>query len=527
MSIAFGARYPCDNAACVDPQRHVSCPTRDRPWVLGVSIIGSSLAFIEGSVVGVALPSMQTSFSVDSASVQWVANAYLLILGAFLLIGGAAGDRFGLRRVFVAGTALFGIGALACGLANSMPVLIAARVVQGFGAAALVPTSLALISRYFDKAERGRAIGIWAGASALTTAMGPALGGWLVDAFDWPAVFLIVPPVALLAVLLAVWRVPVDVTRTPGPLDYPGAALLAGALVALVLAILRIDLLPHLVWWVLSVMLGIAFVFRQQSAYMPMLPLSLFRTPTFFGVNMMTLLLYGALSGILYFLPFNLIQVQGYSALQTGAAFLPMTLLIGIGSIFAGAVTHRFSERQVLTIGPLIAGLGFAACALPGTDTRYVTDWLPAVALIGIGMTLCVAPLTTVVMNAVDDDRAGLASGVNNTAARLAGVLAIAMLTAVAVNVFSSSLEARLQDAAVYDHVRDQLLAQSAMLAELDVAADIENSASIRDIIDASYVDAFRAIALLSALAAAFSALIGWLTLRPKQRQKKLQSDRP
>lgn len=519
MSIAFGARYPCDNAACVDPRRHVSCPERDRPWVLGVSILGSSLAFIEGSVVGVALPFMQTGFSVDSASVQWVANAYLLILGAFLLIGGAAGDRFGLRRVFIAGTALFGLGALACGLADSMSLLIAARVVQGVGAAALVPTSLALISRYFEKAERGRAIGIWAGASALTTAIGPALGGWLVDAFEWRAVFLIVPPIALLAVLLAAWRVPLDVARTPGPLDYTGAALLAGALAALILAILEFDLFPPLVWWILSVAVGIAFLMRQHTARAPMLPLGLFRIAAFSGVNLMTLLLYGALSGILYFLPFNLIQVQGYSALQAGAAFLPMTLLIGIGSVFAGALTRQFSERQVLTIGPLIAGLGFAACALPGTDTHYLTDWLPAVVLIGIGMTLCVAPLTTVVMNAVDDDRAGVASGVNNTAARLAGVLAIALLTAVAVNAFSSSLEVRLQDAAIVDHVRDQLQAQSAMLAELDAPADAGNSAAIRAIVEASYVDAFKAIALLSALAAALSALVGWLALRPTQSQ--------
>jgi EmrB/QacA subfamily drug resistance transporter len=506
MSIAFGARYPCDNAVCVDARRHVACPKRDQPWVLGVSILGSSIAFIEGSVVGVALPSMQSSFSMDSASVQWVANAYLLILGAFLLIGGAAGDRFGLRRVFIAGTALFGLGALVCGLANSLSVLIAARVVQGLGSAALVPTSLALISRYFDKAERGRAIGIWAGASALTTAMGPALGGWLVDAFGWPAVFLIVPPFALFAVLLAVWRVPVDVTRTPGPL---------GALVALVLAILQIDVLPPLYWWMLSMALGIAFLFRQYNARTPMLPLNLFRVPAFSGVNLMTLLLYGALSGILYFLPFNLIQVQGYSALQTGAAFLPMTLLIGIGSIFAGALTKRFSERRVLTIGPLIAGLGFAACALPGTDTHYVSDWLPAVVLIGIGMTLCVAPLTTVVMNAVDDDRAGVASGVNNTAARLAGVLAIALLTAVAVSAFSSSLEGRLQEAAVYEELRQQLVAQSAMLAELNVPEYTENAAGIGTMIDQSYVDAFRQIALACALAAFLSAVISWFTLRP------------
>ncbi len=518
MSVAFGARYPCDNVARTDPQRRVHCARGDRPWVLAVSILGSSLAFIEGSVVSVALPAMQTGFSLDSAAVQWVSNAYMLILGAFLLVGGAAGDRFGLRRVFVAGTALFGLGALACGFASSLPVLIVARGVQGIGAAALVPTSLALLSRYFDKQERGRAIGIWAGASALTTATGPALGGWLVDAFGWPAVFLMVPPVAAVAVMLALWRVPVDTSRTRGPLDYAGAVLLAGSLVALVSSMLDIGLTAPAYWLLLSVMLAIAFVVRQRQTSEPMLPLALFRIPAFSGVNLMTLLLYGALSGVLYFLPFNLIQVQGYSALQTGAAFLPMTFLIGVGSIYAGALTGRFSERQVLSTGPLIAALGFAVCALPGTETSYAHDWLPGIVLIGVGMMLSVAPLTTVVMNSVEDQHAGVASGVNNTAARLAAVLAVAMLTSVAVNVFSSALEERLHDAGLADPLREQLLEQSSLLAELDAPEGSHHSDAINQVIDASYVHAFRTIALLCALAAAISALIAWWTLRPQRR---------
>jgi len=517
MSTAFGMRYPCDNVASADSQRQVYCPKHHQPWVLGVSILGSSLAFIEGSVVGVALPALQADFAIDSAAIQWVSNAYLLVLGAFMLIGGAAGDAYGLKRMFVAGTALFGLGALACGLADSYYVLIGARIVQALGAAALVPTSLAMVSRYFEKQERGRAIGIWAGASALTTAMGPALGGWLVDAFGWSAVFLIVPPLALLALSLAVWRVPVDTARKAGPLDYAGAALLAGALLALVIAILGIDILPPPIWVALSLLLGVAFVFRQRQAQVPMLPLVLFRIPAFSGVNLMTILLYGALGGIVYFLPFNLIQVQGYSALQTGAAFLPMTLLIGFGSVFAGDLIRRVSERHVLTLGPLIAGLGFAACALPGSETRYLSDWLPAVVLIGIGMTLCVAPLTTVVMNAVDDTNAGVASGVNNTAARLAGVLAIALLTAVAVSAFTSALDEQLQNGGVEQAVREQLLERSALLADLDVPEGVASATGVAEIIKSSYVYAFRRIAVFCSFAAMLSALVAWLTLRPRQ----------
>lgn len=520
MSIAFGARYPCDNVVPAAPRGKQACPKQDRPWVLAVAILGSSLAFVEGSVVSVALPAMQASFAIDSTAVQWVTNAYMLVLGALLLIGGAAGDRYGLKRVFMAGTALFGFGALACGLADSFLLLIAARIVQAIGAATLVPTSLALVSRYFEKQERGRAIGIWAGASALTTAMGPALGGWLVDAFEWRAVFLIVPPAALVALLLALWRVPADRARITDTLDYVGAALLAGSLLALVIAILGIDIVPPLGWMLMSLGFGIGFVFRQRHARMPMLPLTLFRVPAFSGVNLMTLLLYGALSGLLYFLPFNLIQVQGYSALQTGAAFLPMTLLIGIGSIFAGDLIRRFSERTVLTVGPLIAGMGFAACAVPGTDTRYLSDWLPGVMLIGLGMTLCVAPLTTVVLNAVDDEHAGIASGVNNTAARLAGVLAIALLTAVAVDTFSSALERRLEGGGIAPDVRAKLLARSALLAELDMPAGVADAAGIGAMIKASYVHAFRHIALACALAALLSAMVAWTTLRPQQSQQ-------
>lgn len=512
MSLAYGTRHPCDSVA---PGRVpcTPCARRDRPWVLAVAILGSSLAFIEGSVVNLALPAIQTDLGIGSAALQWVVNAYLLVLGAFLLIGGAAGDRFGLRRMFVAGTALFGLGALAAGLAPSLASLVAFRVVQGLGAAILVPTSLALISRYFDRQERGRAIGTWAGASALTTALGPVLGGWLVDAAGWRAVFLLVAPMALLAILLALWRVPADATRSRQPLDYPGAALLAATLALLTVAVLQPGSRHAPAWLGLALVLGLALFLRERRFHAPMLPLALFRVPAFAGANLMTLLLYAALSGILFFLPFNLIQVQGYSALAAGAAFLPMTLLLGVGSTVAGDLIRRFPPRHVLTVGPAIAGLGFGALALPGTDTRYVTDWLPAIVAIGVGMTVSVAPLTTVVMNSVDDERAGVASGINNTAARLAGVLAIATLTVLAVALFSARLDSRLAAVGVSEALRGQLLAGADRLAELELPAGTAGASALRAIIEASYVDAFRRLALICAAAAGLSALVAWLTL--------------
>ena len=235
--LAYNAPQPCDEAQLRARRHTQACPQRDKPWVLATSILGSSLAFIESSVVTLALPAMQADLGIDAVELQWVVNAYLLVLGAFTLVGGSLGDRFGLRRIFVLGNAVFALGALGCAAAPSLPVLIAARLVQGLGAALLVPTSLALIGAHFSEDERGRAIGTWAGASALTTAIGPVLGGWLVDRWDWPAVFLLVVPMAALTVAVAWWRVPASPAQSREPLDYPGALLLIGSLGLLIFAV--------------------------------------------------------------------------------------------------------------------------------------------------------------------------------------------------------------------------------------------------------------------------------------------------
>ena len=515
MALAFGSRHPCDDRLGVD-QPAEPCSQRDRRWVLAVSILGSSLAFIEGSVVGLALPAIQRELAVDSSAVQWVANLYLLILGAFLLIGGAAGDRFGLRRIFVLGTATFGFGALAAGLASDLGWLLLFRSLQGLGAAALVPVSLALLSRHFDKASRAKAIGTWAGASALTTAAGPVLGGWLVDTFGWQGVFLMVPPIALPVILLALWRVPDDTPSSTVRPDYAGGLLLAGAIGLLVLTLLS---MPSILAWLFlagGVCLAVGFLYRQRRARQPMLPLPLLRNRTFAGANGVTLLLYWALSGALYFLPFNLVQVQGYSTLEAGLAVLPMTLLLGFGSTLAGDLIRRFPSRLVLTVGPVVAGAGFAMFALPGTEGSYLVDWFPAVVVMSLGMTISVAPLTAVVMSSVDDEHAGTASGINNTAARLAGVLAISLLTAVAVPTFATTLADRLDDAGVPAELREELVSQAPQLADIDIPAGAGvASEDLRSLVDASYVSTFRILVLLCAAAAGAAAALAWVTLPP------------
>lgn len=514
----YGSQQPCDQAELRAARRRAACPQRDKPWVLASAILGSSLAFIEGSVVNLALPAIQHELGIDSAAVQWVMNAYLLVLGSFMLVGGSLGDRIGLRRIFILGNAVFGLGALACAVAPSLPVLIVARCVQGLGGALLVPASLALIGSYFAEEERGRAIGTWAGASALTTAIGPVLGGWLVDQWGWPAVFWLVLPLAVLTLSIAAWRVPTDTTEATGRIDYPGALLLAASLGTLTYALVD----PASAWRAASfvgvaAILAAAFLWRQKRFSSPLLPLDLFSSRAFSGANLMTFLLYAALSGALYFLPFNLIQVQGYSATRAGAAFLPMTLMLGFGSTLAGDLIRRFDPRVVLTVGPLIAGAGFIGLALPGADTAFVTGFLPAILVIGLGMTISVAPLTTVVMSAVAERQTGVASGINNTVARLAGVVAVAVLTGVAIGWFSSSLEESLRASEVPPAVTQHLLANAARLAELSAPDDVSApvAKSVDAAIAASYVGAFRVIAVVCGLLAIGSGLVAWFSLRP------------
>lgn len=516
MTIAHGTEQACDRALAESRDHTIPCPRRDKPWVLVTAILGSSLAFIEGSVVNLALPALQSDLHATSTDLQWVVNAYLLMLGSFMLIGGSLGDRFGLRRIFMLGTSLFGIASFACAFAPSLPWLIAARAVQGVGGALLVPTSLALIGRHFDEDERGRAIGTWAGASALTTALGPVLGGWLVDQWGWPAVFLLIPPLAALTVAVAGWRVPASSVSSDERLDYIGGLLLVVSLGVFIYALVT----PALSWqrvimFFLALIAAAAFIARERTFRAPMLPPALFRSRAFSGANLMTLLLYCALSGALYFLPFNLIQVQGYSALQAGAAFLPFTLILGFGSTFAGNLIRTFNPRAILTIGPLIAALGLFALAIPGADASYVTGFLPGIVIIGIGMTLSVAPLTTVVMGSVDNRQAGVASGVNNTAARLAGVFAVAILTAVAVSWFSGGLDDRLQDENLSPAVVEKLQGNASRLAELEAPPETSEAAAavIENAIAESYIGTFRLLVIICGILTALSGLIAWFSL--------------
>jgi len=402
-------------------------------WLIAAAVLGSGIALLDGTVVNVALPTMGRELGADMAGQQWVVDGYLLTLSALLLSGGAAGDRYGHRRVFVAGLAVFTAASLACGLAPTIGWLIAARLVQGVGAAALVPGSLALIDAGIVEADRGRAVGIWAGMSGVTTALGPFIGGWLVDDASWRWVFLLNVPLALAVVWIAArhlseYRAPAAAGR-PDILGTAAVTLgLAGVIYAMIEAPSRGWTLTVWAAAVIGAAALVAFPFIEQRVESPLLPLKLFRVRQFSGANLTTLAVYTAVGGTFFLLVLQLQQSLHYSALEAGLATLPITFITMIGSPWAGALGQRAGPRLPMTVGALIAaaGVGLMARIVPGAT--YVGAVLPAVVVFGVGLAITVAPLTAAVLSAVPDTYAGTASGVNNAISRIAGLLAIAVL---------------------------------------------------------------------------------------------------
>ncbi|MGK6311186.1 MFS transporter [Variovorax sp. DT-64] len=512
---------PGDNALIRHGCEATPCPPRSKPWVLAAAIIGSSMAFIDGTVVNVALPAIQRELNATAFQAQWVVESYALFLAALLLVGGALGDLFGRRRIFAIGVVLFALASVGCALSGTVQQLILARAVQGIGGALLVPGSLALISANFAQKERGRAIGTWSGASGITAAIGPVLGGFLVDHYSWTWAFLVNVPMAL-AVLWIVWRhVPESRGSSAGSgLDAWGAVLATAALGGIVYAFIEA---PTQGWGSAAVMaalaIGIAssvvFVMVEQRAESPMLPLSLLRIGNFAGANLLTLLLYAALGGGLYFFPLNLIQVQGYSATAAGAALLPFILIMFVLSGWAGQLVDRFGPRLPLVVGPSIAAAGFALFAVPGVGASYWTAFFPAVVVLGCGMTITVAPLTTTVMNAVGPEAAGIASGVNNAVSRAASVLAIAVFGVVMAWAFDAVLAQGLRDAGASAQASAFIEGQRSKLAgaEMPPGIDAAAAAALKRAVAESFVAGFRWVMLICAGLALLSALSAWVMI--------------
>jgi MFS family permease len=418
---------------------------RDRAWVLAATIAGSSLAFIDATVVNVALPDIQVSLAASVSDAQWVVNAYMLMLGALILVGGKAGDRFGRRRVCLYGISIFTAASVGCALAPNTFVLIGARAIQGIGGALLVPTALALISAAYPAAERGRAIGTWAGASALTSALGPVLGGWLVDTWSWRAIFLINLPIGVLALLLMARRVPESGNEVTVGVDWRGG----------LLAVAGLGLLAY----------GLTIISSTAWSSLPMLGLLAG------GVLVLLLLV--------------------WSEARSASPMLP------------------------LVVGPVIAAVGLGLLAVPAIGGSYWTSFFPAMTMLGLGMAVSVAPLTTTVMRSADDQHAGAASGINNAMARVAGLLAVALLGALAVSAFRTALDERLERLHTAPGIARVLQSEVQKLAEIPVPAlaDTATQQTLRRAIEESFFVSFRMVMLIAAVAALLSALCAQLTI--------------
>lgn len=496
---------------------------RRRSWVLAAAVLGSTLAFVDRSVVNVALPAIEGNLRASLAAMQWVVNAYTLCMSALLLLGGAAADQFGRRLMFIVGVGVFGAASIGCGLASNVQVLVAMRVAQGVGAALLIPCSLALIGAAFDEQGRGAAIGIWAGASAIAAGVAPLLGGWLVDHSSWRMIFLINPVIAIPTLWIAVARVPESRNPDAAPgVDWRGALLAILGFGTLVYGLIASSTLgwgnPEVVSSLaVGAVLLVAFVLAERTASSPMMPLELFRSRTFSGINLLTLLLYGALGAAFFFLPYLLIQARGYSATAAGAAYIPFTLVVAVLSRWSGWLADEMGTRGLLIAGPTLTAAGFALLG-SGAGIYWIT--LASMTLLGIGMGLAVAPLTTTVINAVPPHRTGVASGINNAVASVGGLLLIAVLGSVALATFDHALDRSLSVAHASPAVRAAVgSARGGLVIPRRVAGlPILARQQAHSIIAGSLVATVRMAMWVAALLALAGALTAGLAIHPDER---------
>jgi EmrB/QacA subfamily drug resistance transporter len=495
-------------------------------WVLTATILASSMAFIDGTALNVAMPAIQAGLHASGEQLLWVANAYLLMLAALIPIGGSLGDVLGRKKVFALGIGLFMLSSLVCGIAPTIGFLIVARLIQGVGSALMIPGSLAIITAFFGPESRGKAIGTWSAFTTIVTVAGPILGGVLANAGFWRGVFLINFPLGALALVVLFLKVPESRDeKSSGRIDSLGAALLAVGLAGPTYGLLSAPDMgfadPRVFGTLIAGALALAaFLLVEARSAHPMIPLGLFSSRTFSGVNLLTFGLYGALSAGTFFLSLNMVQAQGYSMAAAGFAFTPFALILTALSRWAGGLVDKGGPRLPLIIGPAISGAAFLFMAFSGLSdgpSHYWVTFFPGVVLLGIGMGITVAPLTTSVMSSVAGHLAGTASGINNAVSRTAGVLAIAVVGAVALFVFSHALQARTAMIRISSEARAALSAEAGRLGAAEVPAQVEaeHAEGVQTGIRLAFVDAFRVVMLIcTALAWLGAALAGFFVER-------------
>ena len=489
------------------------------PWILFATILGTSMAFIDSTAVNVALPVIQSELNATFAGVQWMMEAYALFIASFILLGGTLGDYFGRRRMFAIGVIVFTLSSIWCGFAPNTAQLILARAIQGLGGALLVPGSLSIINSSFSGGMRGRAIGTWSGFTAITAGMGPLLGGWLVENISWRWVFFINVPVACVVLIVLFSKVPE--TRNEDDtlkLDWVGAVLTTVGLGGVVYGLIESSgkgfgnpfVIAALVVGTICLAL---FVIAERYSKSPMMTLQLFRSRSFSAANVITFLMYATMGGALFFVPFNLIQVQGYTATGAGAAWIPFILLIFLFSRWAGGLASKYGGRIPLVIGGTTIAVGYLLFSLPGIGGSYWSTYFPAIFVLGLGAGFSAAPLSTVVMESVDVRKSGLASGINNAVSRIAGLLSIAVLGIFALQSFNKGLDARIVDIGLTPDAIEYLDTQRIKLAAADLPPGLsaKSSLELKRAIAESFVDAFRVIMFIStglSMAAVLTALV-------------------
>ncbi|MBC9930023.1 MFS transporter [Chitinophaga qingshengii] len=494
-------------------------------WVVTSSILASAMAFIDGTALNVVLPSLQRSLHASGAELFWVLNAYMLMLAALILLGGTLGDRLGRRRIFMTGIFIFMAGSAACGLAGTVFWLILFRVIQGIGGALMIPGSLSLISSAIDEAERGKAIGTWSSVTTLVTIGGPILGGALADAGLWRYIFFINIPIGVIALLCLWWKVKEqEIPAEAPPQDYPGAVLIVGGLALLNFGFLRMpvagfDSLPAYGSIIAGLALLAAFVITEKRSRHPMLPLYLFNNRTFSGANLLTFFLYGGLSGSMLFLSLNMVQVQGYSQLESGLSFLPFTLLMVFLARLAGSMADKYGPRWFLIIGPLLAGTGMLLLSLvqeTSGPASYWTTFFPGIFVLGLGMTLTVAPLTATVMGCVGSQLSGTASGVNNAVTRIAGVFAVAVFGAMAVLFFSGSMLPSLQNVSLTPAQETAVMAQTANLGNAAVPEGLSRPQQvfISHLYHQHFIQTYGKIMAMCGFLGWLGSIMAWIFIR-------------
>jgi len=505
-------------------EANATAPTNDgqAPWVLFSTIFASSMAFIDGTALNVALPAVQDGLRASGVQLLWIVNAYLLMLAALIPVGGSLGDLFGRRRVFGLGIGLFMLASLVCGLSPNANFLIVARAVQGIGSSLMIPGSLAIINSFFGPTKKGRAIGTWSAATTIVTVIGPVLGGVLGGAGLWRGVFLINLPLGVAALIPLFLKVPESRNeQAEGKVDFAGAGLLIVSLACLAYAFISAPndgfgdprLIAALCVGVLALVAFCAVEARSDHA---MIPLTLFASRTFSGTNLLTLALYGALSVGTFFVSLNLVQAQGYSMALAGFAFTPFALALTALSRWAGGLVDKSGPRLPLVVGPAIAGVAFFSMAWAGLTpgpSRYWVSFFPGVIILGLGMGVTVAPLTTTVMSSVASRLSGTASGINNAVSRTAGVLAIAVVGALALSLFSRGLDARAAQAGLSTEVRQALAVEAARLGAASVPqnATTVDAAAIQTAIRLAFIDTFRIVMIICAALAWVGAALAAL----------------